>query len=45
MSGPLAGLMSRAVVVLDGRDKVLHVEQVPDIAQQPDYEAALRALP
>jgi len=45
MSGPLAGLMSRAVVVLDGRDKVLYVEQVPDIAQEPDYAAALAALP
>lgn len=45
MSGPLAGLMSRAVVVLDGRDKVLYVEQVPDIAQEPDYGAALGALP
>ena len=45
MSGPLAGLMSRAVVVLDGQDKVLHVEQVPEIAQEPDYAAALNALP
>ena len=45
ISGPLAGLMSRAVVVLDGQDKVLHVEQVPDIAQEPDYAAALDALP
>ena len=45
ISGPLAGLMSRAVVVLDGQDKVLHVEQVPDIAQEPDYAAALAALP
>ena len=45
MSGPLAGLMSRAVVVLDGQDKVLYVEQVPDIAQEPDYGAALDALP
>ena len=45
MSGPLAGLLSRAVVVLDSQDKVLYVEQVPDIAQEPDYGAALDALP
>jgi thiol peroxidase len=44
-SGPLAGLMSRAVVVLDAQDKVLYCEQVPEIAQEPDYAAALRALP
>jgi thiol peroxidase len=42
--GPLAGLLSRAVVVLDGEDKVLHAEQVPEIAQEPDYAAALEAL-
>lgn len=45
VAGPLAGLMSRAVVVLDGQDKVIYVEQVPDIAQEPDYAAALDALP
>ena len=44
-SGPLAGLLSRAVVVLDGQDKVLHVELVPEIAQEPNYAAALSALP
>lgn len=42
--GPLAGLYSRAVVVLDERGNVLHAEQVPEIAQEPDYEAALKAL-
>lgn len=42
--GPLAGLMSRAVVVLDRADTVVHAEQVPEIAQEPAYEAALRAL-
>lgn len=45
VSGPLTGLMSRAVVVLDAQDKVLYVEQVPDIAQEPNYAAALDALP
>ena len=41
--GPLAGLLSRAVVVLDKSDKVIYVEQVPEIAQEPNYEAALAA--
>lgn len=40
-NGPLLGLMSRAVVVLDENDKVLYAEQVPEIAQEPNYEAAL----
>lgn len=43
-SGPLAGLMSRAVLVLDADDTVLYAEQVPEIAQEPNYEAALAAL-
>lgn len=43
-SGPLAGLMSRAVVVVDERGKVIYTEQVPDIVQEPDYEAALAVL-
>jgi thioredoxin-dependent peroxiredoxin len=42
--GPLAGLCARAVVVLDENDKVLHAQLVPEIAQEPDYEAALKAL-
>lgn len=42
--GPLAGLCARACVVLDKNDKVLHAEMVPEIAQEPDYEAALKAL-
>jgi thiol peroxidase len=43
-SGPLAGLCARAVVVLDESDKVLHAQLVPEIAQEPDYDAALAAL-
>ena len=43
-SGPLAGLTARAVVVLDEDNKVLHSELVPEIKQEPDYEAALAAL-
>ncbi|WP_248803103.1 thiol peroxidase [Pseudomonas sp. MWU13-2100] len=42
--GPLAGLTTRAVVVLDAHDKVLHSELVTDIGQEPDYETALAAL-
>ncbi|MEY4512690.1 MAG: Thiol peroxidase [Pseudomonadota bacterium] len=43
-SGPLSGLTSRAVVVLDENDKVLYTEQVPEIGQEPNYEAALSKL-
>lgn len=42
--GPLAGLTARAVVVLDENNKVLHSEMVPEIADEPDYAAALKAL-
>lgn len=41
---PLAGLHSRAVIVLDENGIVKYTEQVPEIAQEPDYEAALKAL-
>jgi thioredoxin-dependent peroxiredoxin len=43
-SGPLAGLAARAVLVLDEHDKVLHAELVSEIGQDPDYDAALKAL-
>ena len=43
-SGPLVGLAARAIVVLDEHDKVLHSELVAEIGNEPDYEAALRAL-
>ncbi len=43
--GPLAGLTARAVVVLDENNKVLYTQLVPEIADEPDYEAALKALP
>jgi len=42
--GPLAGLAARTVVVLDAENTVRHVEQVGEIADEPDYEAALKAL-
>jgi len=44
VDGPLAGLFSRAVVVLDEKDQVLYTEQVPEIGQEPDYAKALAAL-
>lgn len=44
VDGPLAGLLSRAVVVLDANDTVVYSEQVPEIAQEPDYDAALKAV-
>jgi thiol peroxidase len=43
-SGKLVGLAARAVVVLDENDKVIHSELVPEIAQDPNYDAALAAL-
>ena len=43
-SGPLAGLTARAVVVLDENDVVLHSELVAEIADEPNYEAALAVL-
>jgi thiol peroxidase len=42
--GPLRGLLARAVVVLDETGKVTHTELVPEIAQEPDYAAALAVL-
>ncbi|MDE2407824.1 MAG: thiol peroxidase [Xanthomonadaceae bacterium] len=42
--GKLAGLAARAVVVLDEHDQVRHVQLVPEIAEEPDYAAALAAL-
>jgi len=43
-NGPLEGISARAVLVLDENDKVVHVQLVPEIAEEPDYDAALAAL-
>jgi len=43
-SGPLKGATARAVLVLDANNKVLHAELVPEIKQEPNYDAALAAL-
>jgi thiol peroxidase len=43
-TGPIAGLLSRAIVIIDGDGKVGYTEQVPEITQEPNYDAALAAL-
>ncbi|MDF3030513.1 MAG: thiol peroxidase [Moraxellaceae bacterium] len=43
-TGPLRGLLSRAVVVIDEGARVLYTQQVPEIADEPDYAAALEVL-
>ncbi len=42
--GPLAGITARAVVVLDADNRVIYTQLVPEITQEPDYDAALAAL-
>jgi thioredoxin-dependent peroxiredoxin len=42
--GPLAGLLSRVVIVVDEKGNVLYTEQVSDIVNEPNYEAALKVL-
>lgn len=44
VEGPLAGMFCRAVVVVDENNTVVHTQQLKDIATEPDYEAAFRAL-
>ncbi len=44
VDGALAGLMARAVIVLDENSKVIYTELVDEIAQDPDFEAALEVL-
>ncbi|WP_394664782.1 thiol peroxidase [uncultured Chryseobacterium sp.] len=41
---PMKGLLSRAVIVADENNKVVYTEQVSEIADEPDYKAALAAL-
>ena len=43
-TGPLKGLLSRAVVVVGADGRVIHAQQVPEIADEPDYAAALAVL-
>ena len=44
VDGPLSGLLSRAIVVVDRQGKVVYTEQVPEIGQEPDYDKALAAV-
>lgn len=43
-SGPLAGLLARAVVVADAEGKVIYTQLVPEIGEEPNYEEALASL-
>ncbi len=42
--GPLAGITARAVLVLDENNQIIHSQLVSEIADEPDYEAALASL-
>ncbi len=42
--GPIAGLLARAVIILDETGKVVYTQLVPEIKQEPDYEKALELL-
>ena len=42
--GPLKGLLGRAIVVVDSTGSVVYTELVPEIADEPNYEAALAAI-
>lgn len=44
IDGPMEGLLSRAVIVLDENGHVIHSQQVPNISEEPDYLAALKTL-
>lgn len=44
VDGPLAGITARAVVVLDADNQVVYTQLVPEITQEPDYDAAMAAL-
>lgn len=44
IDGPLEGLLSRVVIVLDENGKIIYTEQVKDIGEEPDYLAALKTL-
>ncbi|GFG51402.1 lipid hydroperoxide peroxidase [Mycolicibacterium agri] len=42
--GPMAGLLARAVVAVGANGEVVYTELVPEIGQEPDYDAALKAI-
>ena len=42
--GPLSGLLARAIVIIDRNQKVIYTEQVSELTDEPDYEAAIKVL-
>jgi len=42
--GPMKGLLSRAVIVIDPAGKIVYEQQVPEIGQEPNYTAAIAAI-
>ena len=44
IDGPLAGLCSRAIIVIDDKNRVIYTEQVAEITHEPNYDAALKAV-
>lgn len=44
VDGPLAGLHSRVVIVLDENKNIVYTEQVPEIVDEPNYDAAIEAV-
>lgn len=44
IDGPMAGLYARSIVVIDETGKIIHTQLVPEISQEPDYDAAMAVL-
>lgn len=44
VDGPVKGLLSRAVVVIDPQGEIIYTEQVPVLSDEPDYDQAIQAL-
>ena len=44
MDGPMAGFLSRSVIIVDENNRVLYTEQVAETSEEPNYEAALAAM-
>jgi thiol peroxidase len=44
IDGPMAGLYARGIIIIDSRGTVIYTQLVPEITQEPDYDAAIAAL-
>jgi thiol peroxidase len=44
IDGPLTGILSRAVIIIDEKGKVIYTEQVPELSNEPNYEEMIKAL-